>query len=68
MNRYHGKPMVQRVARHGKHSGEHFPGCSGFPKCRYTEKEKFSKEVDEASIIWKLGIPRLGQVNKILKT
>ncbi|WP_353948254.1 NERD domain-containing protein [Sporolactobacillus sp. Y61] len=35
-----GKPMVQRVARHGKHRGEHFLGCSGFPKCRYTEKEK----------------------------
>lgn len=34
-----GKPMVQRVAKRGTHSGEHFWGCSNFPKCRYMEKQ-----------------------------
>ncbi|WP_139692761.1 topoisomerase DNA-binding C4 zinc finger domain-containing protein [Sporolactobacillus terrae] len=34
-----GKPMVQRVAKRGTRSGEHFWGCSNFPKCRYMEKQ-----------------------------
>ncbi|MCQ2011104.1 MAG: NERD domain-containing protein [Sporolactobacillus sp.] len=34
-----GKPMIRREAKRGKHIGDHFWGCSGFPKCRYIEKE-----------------------------
>ncbi|SFG15792.1 NERD domain-containing protein [Sporolactobacillus nakayamae] len=34
-----GKPMTRREAKRGKHIGDHFWGCSGFPKCRYIEKE-----------------------------
>lgn len=33
-----GKTLVRRVAVKGEHAGEKFYGCSGFPKCRYTEK------------------------------
>ena len=33
-----GKPLVLRTAKKGEHAGEQFYGCSGFPKCRYTEK------------------------------
>lgn len=33
-----GKPMVLRTASKGEHAGEKFYGCSGFPKCRHTEK------------------------------
>lgn len=32
-----GKPLVLRVARSGAHAGQSFWGCSGFPKCRYTQ-------------------------------
>lgn len=34
-----GKPMIFREAKRGNHVGEKFWGCSGFPKCRYIEKE-----------------------------
>ncbi|MGB9641871.1 MAG: topoisomerase DNA-binding C4 zinc finger domain-containing protein [Candidatus Ratteibacteria bacterium] len=30
-----GKPLIIRISRYGK-----FIGCTGFPKCRYTEKVK----------------------------
>lgn len=29
-----GEVMVLRKARSGKHAGQQFWGCSGFPKCR----------------------------------
>lgn len=29
-----GEMMVKRTAKQGKHVGENFWGCSGFPKCR----------------------------------
>lgn len=32
-----GKELVLRTARKGEHAGEQFYGCSGFPKCRYSE-------------------------------
>lgn len=32
-----GKPMVIRKAKRGKHAGESFWGCSGYPRCRYIE-------------------------------
>jgi restriction system protein len=38
-----GKEMVLRTAKKGKHAGENFWGCSGFPNCRATlpyNKEK----------------------------
>ncbi len=28
-----GTPMVQRVAKHGKHAGQSFWGCTQYPKC-----------------------------------
>lgn len=31
-----GGDLVRRVAKRGKHQGEAFLGCSGFPKCRYS--------------------------------
>ena len=31
-----GDNLVRRVAKRGKHQGEAFLGCSGFPKCRYS--------------------------------
>jgi len=34
-----GKPLVLRTARKGDHAGEQFYGCSGFPGCRYMEKQ-----------------------------
>ena len=35
-----GKELVLRTARRGSGAGEQFLGCSGFPKCRYTEPVK----------------------------
>ena len=32
-----GRRLVLRTARKGGHAGEQFYGCSGFPKCRYSE-------------------------------
>lgn len=32
-----GSELVRRVARRGGNAGKKFVGCSGFPKCRYTE-------------------------------
>jgi len=32
-----GKELILRTARRGTGAGEQFWGCSGFPKCRYTE-------------------------------
>lgn len=34
-----GKPLVLRTAKKGDHAGEQFYGCSGFPGCRYMEKQ-----------------------------
>lgn len=31
-----GRTMVLRIARQGRHAGERFWGCSGFPECRKT--------------------------------
>ncbi len=33
-----GGDLIVREARRGVHAGEKFWGCSGFPKCKYTEK------------------------------
>ncbi len=30
-----GSLLVERIARKGEHTGEHFYGCSNYPKCRY---------------------------------
>lgn len=30
-----GKPLVRRMARKGRHAGNEFWGCSGFPTCRH---------------------------------
>lgn len=32
-----GRPMVRRVAKKGKFSGQAFWGCTGYPECRHTE-------------------------------
>lgn len=32
-----GKALVLRTAKKGNNSGKQFYGCSGFPKCRYTQ-------------------------------
>lgn len=32
-----GSELVERVARRGNNAGKKFIGCSGFPKCRYTQ-------------------------------
>lgn len=32
-----GRELILRTARKGEHAGEQFYGCSGFPKCRYSE-------------------------------
>lgn len=42
-----GKPMVDRVARHGANAGNHFWGCSDFPTCRGTIDS--CADTDEAS-------------------
>ena len=33
-----GAKLVLRTAKKGEHIGNQFWGCSGFPKCRYTEQ------------------------------
>ena len=32
-----GAPLVERVSKKGKFTGQKFKGCSNFPTCRYTE-------------------------------
>lgn len=32
-----GSPLVLRTAKKGPNAGDQFYGCSGFPKCRYTQ-------------------------------
>lgn len=32
-----GSPLILRTAKKGTNSGNQFYGCSGFPKCRYTQ-------------------------------
>jgi predicted RNA-binding Zn-ribbon protein involved in translation (DUF1610 family) len=34
-----GSRLVKRTAKQGKHAGEEFLGCSGFPKCKYMNKK-----------------------------
>jgi len=30
-----GRKLVRRITKKGRHPGDEFWGCSGFPKCRY---------------------------------
>ena len=32
-----GSPMAIRVARKGSHAGQKFFGCTGYPKCKFTQ-------------------------------
>ncbi len=33
-----GSPMAIRVARKGSHAGQKFFGCTGYPKCKFTQQ------------------------------
>jgi ssDNA-binding Zn-finger/Zn-ribbon topoisomerase 1 len=35
--------LILKVAKKGKHKGEHFLACSAFPECRHIEKEQIKQ-------------------------